>query len=32
MAFFFGSSKIQECQKDIVVNPLKTQVLTKNQN
>jgi len=26
MAFFFESCKIQECQKDIVVNPLKTQV------
>ena len=30
MAFFFGSSKInRKCQKDIVVNPLKTQVLNK---
>ena len=32
MAFFFRSSKISECQKDIAVNPSKTLVSTKNQN
>ena len=32
MAFFFRSSKIRKCQKDIVVNPSKTQASTKNQN
>ena len=32
MAFFFKSSKIRKCQKDIVVNPSKTLASTKNQN
>ena len=29
---FFWSSKIRKCQKDIVVNPSKTQASRKNQN
>ncbi len=32
MAFFLSFNKIKRCQKDIVVNPLKTQASTKNQN
>ncbi len=32
MAFFFGNIKMIQCQKDIVGNRSKTQVLIKNQN
>ena len=32
MAFFFRSSNIRKCQKDIAVNPSKTLASTKNQN